>query len=326
MPKTNTTPALRQRLRSQITPFGGWPPDKQCFPVGWQPSPLTFEEIVDALRPAIINDLLFFRKLDQQYIGDLLQQGWLRLWQALHENASLLATMTLRKAADFVSNRCGATVLKDYLKRYKSYHALSRWNDPGTDVYEEHITAIVIGSSLKSTVPGRHALFTRQADLLIDITAALREVADWCQDNLKKLAALYYITTGVGEADAGRIAGLPVRQYEGRKPRCAALQYWVRAVSTRLRETLANYQPLEPDRHSWRRQIKAGDLEPVVQLAIKYANDAQKLLALYALTTQVGLQTIVKELGANESALWYAMKGLRKELRVMYARSALGRA
>ena len=35
---------------------------------------------------------------------------------------------------------------------------------------------------------------------------------------------------------------------------------------------------------------------------------------------------IVKELGVDESKLWYAMKQLREELRCLYARRELGRA
>lgn len=313
----------RRYWRDKITPFGGWPPEKQTFPVSWKPNPVGFAEIMDDLTLLVTRDLRYFRRMAPKHIPDLLQQGWLRLWEALKENSQLLATMSCRKAADFVSNRAGATTLRDYFKRYTSYHQLSRWDEENTDNYEDSITEIVIGASLKSTNGRGHALFTRSLDILIDIEAAIRKVAAWCGSDLRKLAAFYYVTTSVSQADAGRIAGLPLHAYEGRQPRCAALAHWVKQVLERLREAFASYRPREPHCHLWREQLKAGDTKPVIQLAEKYAAEPDKLLALYVLTTQVALQTVVKELGVDESALWYAMKKLRQELRFLYARRLL---
>lgn len=313
-------------ISERITPFGGWPPERKRFPTGWKGIPETFEEIMDDLRLHIVNELVYFRRIARHYISDLLQQGWLRLWEALQENASLLASMTCRKAADFVSNRCGTTTFRDYLNRYDRYHEISRWDEADADVFEDSITEIVMGPSLHSTEIGKHALFTRKTDMIIDITAAIREVAEWCGDDMRKLAALYYVTTSVSQVDAGRLAGLPIEEREGRNPKCSRMQYWSKLVLERLQEALAAYKPIEPNCNIWKEQLKAGDTAPVVALAQKYANDSHTLLALYVLTTSVGLHTVVSELGANESALWYAMKKLRQELRCMYARRVLGRA
>lgn len=317
MLKTTTLP--RQFWQNKIIPFGV-SPEAQCFPVGWTTYPQNFEEITDTLRPQILKDLLYFRKISREYISDLLQQGWLRLWQALHKNMYLLAQMTCLKAADFVVNRCGATQLRDYIRRYDSYHTLSNWADPDADVYEDTITEIVTGSSLKSTHIERHARFTRIVDRLLDVKAAIHKVAVWCADDIRKLAALYYLTTSVSQTDAGRIAGLPVVERKGRKPRCFQMQHWCKLVLARLQEELGNYKPIEPTKNDWRESLKAGNTEPVVELSYKYTDQPDRLLALYALTTGVARQTIVDELGANDSGLWYAMKQVRQELRCMYAR------
>ena len=160
--------------------------------------------------------------------------------------------------------------------------------------------------------------FSHTVDRLLDIQQAIGQVANWCGDDLRKLAALYYVTTSVSQVDAGRIAGLPIYLSDGRW-RCQSLRRWIKQVLHRLQETLQLYQPLTPNRHAWREQIKQGNTQPVQALAIKYADDPFKLLSLYVLTTRVARDTIVRELGVNDSKLWYATKQLRHELRCMYA-------
>lgn len=314
-----TVTSAREFWRSQIIPFGK-EPSEQKFPVGWTKPLQTFEQITDVLRPFILKDLLYLRKIKHEYVGDLLQQGWLRLWQVIKENSFFLAEMTCLKAANFVANRCGSSVLHDRLKRYISYHTLSKWSDPDTDVYEDSITDIVIGSSLKSTRIGDYALFTWRTDRFIDIERAIRNVAEWCGDDLRKLAALYYLTTSVGQTDAGRIAGLPIVEQKGRQPRCFQMRHWCKVVLARLKEELGNYQPVEPNRDDWKQCLNEGNTQPVVELAHKYADQPDRLLALYVLTTRVSRQAVVEELGVNDSALWYATKQLRQELRWSYAR------
>lgn len=82
---------------------------------------------------------------------------------------------------------------------------------------------------------------------------------------------------------------------------------------------VGNYRPIEPDKHYWKDCLKAGQFEPMIPLAEKYAGDGDKLLALYGLTTCISRQTLVEELGVEERLLWYAMKLLRKESRCSYA-------
>jgi hypothetical protein len=155
-------------------------------------------------------------------------------------------------------------------------------------------------------------------DSFIDLEQAICQVADWCGDDQRKLAALYYITTSVSQVDAGRIAGLPIQVSDGRL-RCHRLRYWVKLVLQQLQAVLKEYRPLEPDRNDWQNQLKNGETQPVVILAKKYADDSFKLLALYLLTTRVARDTAVRELGIDESKIWYAMKQLRQELRCLYA-------
>lgn len=319
MLQNTITPDIRQLVRSQITPFGGSPPDQKTFQVGWTSAPRTFEQITDELRPQIVKDLLYFKKMERYYIADLLQQGWLRLWEALHQNRKFLEGLTCQKAADFVTNRTGSTTMRDYLNRYDSYHNISRWNDPDAGLYEDNITEIVIGSSVKSTGRGRHALFTRITDRLVDIEAAIRQVAEWCMDDIRKLAALYYLTTSVTQVDAGQIAGFPVTTTKSNRRRCKGIQHWTRVVLRQLKLAFANYKPFEPNRNAWRDELKAGKTEPVLQLAQQYENEPTKLVALYVLTTRVARETMVKECGVNDSQLWYATKQVRQELRRLYA-------
>ena len=319
MLQINTTSISRQQIRTKIEPFGGRSPDQKQFIVGWHSSPLTFPEIMSELKGAVIKDLRYFRKLDTQYIPDLLQQGWLRLWQALHDDNTFLASLPRIKAINFVTNRCGVSKLKSYLTRYSSYHSFIAWGDTESDNYEESITEIVIGSSLKSSGKPGHALFTRTVDRLIDIATAIRQVAQWCSDDIRKLAALYYITTNVTQTDAGQIAGLPLQTRANRNPTCHGMRHWTKLVLQQLRDALKHYLPIEPNLDYWKEQIKAGNFDPVIELAHKYEGDTNKLLALYCLTTSVTRATLVAELGVMDGPLWYAIKQLRQELRCMYA-------
>lgn len=322
MPNPNTKTERSKTIRARIVPFGGMPAaqQNQCFAVGWHPQPLTFQQIMEAIRDKIVKELVYFRKVARQHLPDLLQQGWLRLWQVLQENPHFLAEHSRLAAADYVSNRCGTSTLRSYLQRYASYHEISRWHEPDSINFEDNITDIVIGSSLKSTGRGRHALFARKVDIHLDIACAIRDVAAWCGDNIKKLAALYFITTSVSQADAGRIAGLRINKPKGRKPRCVALQYWARQVLERLQTVLASYRPIEPNRHNWRDCLKEGQVEPVIALAKEYIDEPRKLLALYSLTTQVSTETIIQELGVDACALKYAQECVRHDLRYRYAR------
>lgn len=320
MLQTTTTLSNRQRIRRLIEPPDGWSPGQKPFKVGWCTHPLTFPEIMADLKSNILKALKYLRKMAPQYFPDLLQQGWLRLWKALHEDDQLLANMSHFEAVNFVSNRCGASNIRSYLVRYGSYHDFTEWEHSQNDVYEDHITEIVIGSSLKSSGRSKHALFTRTVDRIIDIAKAIRQVADWCGDDIRKLAALYYVTTKVNQADAGRIAGLKIYKPKDRNHRCQGLYRYSKMVLDKLREVLQEYLPIEPNRDHWKDQIKAGNLEPVVKLAQKYTNDADKLLGLYCLTTNVGRETLVKELGLKDGTFWYTVDQLRQELRWMYAR------
>jgi len=308
-------------IRAKIIPFEANPIDKQSqtFKVGWHPQPLTFNEIMDAIRNIITKELVYFRKVARQHIPDLLQQGWLRLWKVLQEDPQFLAERSRLAASDYVANRCGSSTLQYYIKRYTSYHQFSNWSQPDSEVFEDNITDIVIGSSLKSTGHGQHALFTRKVDLFLDIAHAIQEVAQWCGDNLKKLSALYFITTSVSQVDAGRIAGLRINKPKGRKPRCVALQYWAKQVLERLQDVLASYRPIEPNRNYWRECIKEGLFDPVIEVAKRYADKPDRLLALYTLTTRVSTGTIIEDLGVNHCAFKYAVECVRKELRCLYA-------
>lgn len=321
MNKNNISSTLRKSIRRHITPFNAQIVDTpaKTFAVSWHPHPLSFPQIMEALSETIVKELVHYRKVARQDIPDLLQQGWLRLWQDLQANPQLLTERSRLKAADYISNRCGSSTLQYYLKRYSSYHELSRWHETDSKVFEDSITDIVIGSSLKSTSHSRHALFARKVDIHLDIAGAIRQVADWCGDNLKKLAALYFITTSVEQVDAGRIAGLKVEERKERKPRCPALQYWVRKVTKQLQTVLASYRPIEPNRNYWRDCLKTGELQPVKQLAEKYADEHIKLLALYTLTTCVSCKTLVENFGVCVHKLRYAVEQLRYELRCLYA-------
>lgn len=321
MTKGNTETDYSKAIRAKITPFGAMPAEKhsEAFEVGWHSQALTFTEIMDTIRETIIKELVYFRKVARQDIPDLLQQGWLRLWSALQEDPQLLAERSRLATSDYVANRCGSSTLQYYLKRYTSYHQFTNWSQPDSRVFEDNITEIVIGSSLKSSGHGAHALFTRKVDIHLDIARAVQDVAIWCGDNIKKLAALYYLTTSVAQVDAGRIAGLKIKTAKGRKPRCVALQYWAKQVLERLQEAFATYQPIEPNRHHWRECVNNGELDPVIELAQKYADKPDRLLALYNLTTQVSTTTIVEELGVDHCKFKYATECVREELRALYA-------
>ncbi|MEO1163710.1 MAG: hypothetical protein AAFV98_08010 [Chloroflexota bacterium] len=321
--KGNTETRWSKAIRAHVRPFEAMPiaKENQTFVVGWHPEPLAFMAIVEAIKKSITTELVYYRKVPRQDILDMLQQGWLRLWQDLQENPQLLSDKSRLATSDYVANRCGSSNLLYYYKCYTSYHGLSKWSEPDSEVFEDKITDIVIGSSsLKSTGRGKHALFTRKVDIYLDISRAIQEVAEWCGDNIKKLAALYFVTTSVHQVDAGRIAGLKIEERKGRKPRCVGMQYWSKIVREKLQEVFSSYKPIESNKYYWRECIKKGELDPVIALAEKYADDPSRLLALYTLTTQVSKTTILNELGVSLYAFKYAVGRVRQELRCLYAR------
>jgi len=271
------------------------------------------------LRSLIVADLKGRRRIKQDHIPDLLQQSWLRLWSELYTNPGLFANMPKTIAACYIANRCGATTYMDYLKRYDSYHDLFQAADPNSEPFEDTITEIVIGSSVKSSGRPGHASFTRNVDILIDIEKVMWEMAAWCGDDRRKLVALYYVTTSVRGTDLNLLMGGSVTKAPGRSPRSNNLTYWARVVKKKLQEVMADYKPIEPNRHFWRTCLERGETEPIVELAKKYANNNMRLLALYSLTTRVSIETIVKELGVNREALRYAAKRVRQDLRWIYA-------
>ena len=141
------SPSNRACIRRQIIPFN---PSALTFCVGWSNNLLTFEQITESLRPKIAQELLGFRKMERQYLEDLLQQGWLRLWQALQDNPRLLAEKTLQKSANFVTNRCGTSTLLAYLRRYDRLPFMSQWQDPHGDAVEDCISDLQVTASLQS--------------------------------------------------------------------------------------------------------------------------------------------------------------------------------
>lgn len=312
-----TTPQVERPLwHGKIVPYSGRSTENSLFPVSWNACLVPFDSIIKDLSSLIVADLKGRRKIRQDHIPDLLQQSWLQLWRELHTNPRLLAKMPKQVAAGYVANRSGATTYMNYYKRYGSYHDLPERN---SEPFEDSITEIVIGSGLKSSGKPGHALFTRHVDIFIDIEKVMREMAAWCGNDIRKLVALYYVTTSVRGTDLSLLMGGSVSKAPGRSPRSSNLTYWSRVVKRRLQEVLADYKPIEPNTHFWRKCLEQGHTQPVVELAIKYANNRMRLLALYTLTTSVSVETLVTELGVNREALRYAVKRIRRELRWMYA-------
>lgn len=317
MLQATTTQDFRQQIRARIVPYSE-KPRARTFVVGWHSIPQTFEQIIEDLKPLIVRELIAHRRIQRHHLPDLLQQGWLRLWQALHENSNFLARMYRLATADYVANRCGTSTHLSYLRRYSSYHDFDEWNS-ASDNYEESVTNIVIGSSVRSTGGKGHALYTRRIDMILDIQSAIGQMVQWCGDDMRKLIALYYVTTSVRQADVAHLVSDNLTQCEGRKPQSGVLKYWTKRTLSELRALLEMYKPFEPDKDYWRVCVGEGDLEPVRKLAEKYADDETRLMALYLLTTSVSLPTVVSELGLDENVLRYAMKRVRHELRWMYA-------
>lgn len=114
--KDSTEPDWSKAIRAHVRPFGAMPVEKETetFSVGWHPEPLGFMAIVEAIQKSITTELVYYRKIPRQDIPDMLQQGWLRLWQDLQDDPHLLSDKSRLATSDYVANRCGSSNLLYY--------------------------------------------------------------------------------------------------------------------------------------------------------------------------------------------------------------------
>lgn len=176
----------REAIRAQIRPLRR----QQHYPTGWN-GDMSFEAICAALTPSINRLMRYYRYVDVD-IPDMIQHGFLRLWEELVKQPDLLSGMDQGGAVKWVMYRSGSSHYKKFYRREMYLEELATrsgdLDDFIIDGYERGFYT-------------HHARYTEAVDLRLDI------MAEKYQHSRAHLIALYYITTGVGLEDAASLAG-----------------------------------------------------------------------------------------------------------------------
>jgi hypothetical protein len=153
------------------------------------------------------------------------------------------------------------------------------------------------------------ATWATKVDEHLDITAAITAVVEECGDDIKRLVALYILTTSVDATAALAAHGL------------AHSQVYVRMAEIRLKlqTLLADYAPLKS--RTWEERYKAGEVEPLMQVVERYRDTPLALKAIDTLTngTKV-LQVVATE--KERKMVTYYRKKCRQQIAAAYGQAA----
>ncbi|MEM9951062.1 MAG: hypothetical protein AAF846_05650 [Chloroflexota bacterium] len=283
-------------IRRHIRPF-----PRECrYSTGWN-GEMTFAEIRDALMPNLNRLMRYYRRVDVD-IPDMIQDGFMRLWQELSENPALFADTDHGGAVKWVLNRTGASRYRRWFRRemYIEDH-LVRDNDPD----EMQINGLGTGYH------EGYAHFTRAVDLRLDICRAVEQCANKYQDSQPHLAALYYITTSVQCEDAAMLAE------RGGKKR----NWWLTSVVKPVREEL--YRALDrypPKKIRWQDKFDAGNDVPFLRVlsAYKEKGDERMCTTLTHLQEGKRRKDLMQELDIPMSTVGYLRRVAYRELDRVY--------
>ena len=290
----------RARIRAKIRPF----PTEQRYPTGWGDE-LTFEEICEALTPSINRLMRYYRYVEVD-IPDMIQHGFMRLWEELSKQPDLLADKDQGGAVKWVMYRSGNSHYKKFYRREMYAEDLAtRSGDPDEFLIDGH----------EGGFHTHHARYTEAVDRRIDIEQAMSQMAEKYQDSPEHLAALYYITTSVAVDDAARLAGR-----EGTKK-----SWWLTSIVKPMREELIELLGLSrPSKRSWQEKVQAGDKQPLLKLVEKFEEEGNDRMAetVRGLAENQSTKAMMDKLELPKSHIHYLRRKAHKELNEAYGISA----
>jgi hypothetical protein len=184
-----------QRIREQIRPY------RTSYPTGWAGGRSLEQLIAD---PQVKRGA--YAKLNQLGVAyydqdDVFQQGIIRLWQKLAEEPDLLVDKGPIWTGIYIAFSGNP---KSFLRRQQKQR---RFTDPDFDwnTADEHLP--LAGQN------GHHAEWSRVIDDEIDLALKMEMLAQRYQDDLRRLLALYALTTSVYAKDVAPVAGLHPKNF-----------------------------------------------------------------------------------------------------------------
>jgi DNA-directed RNA polymerase specialized sigma24 family protein len=229
-------------------------PNEQTYPTGWL-GEATFAQIHDDLIPNMGRLLRYYRK-PTTYIPDLLQSAFMRLWQDMVAEPTLLADATKGDALRLVLNRVRTPYFIRRLSQREVYleELAERSGEPDAFIIE----------GFEGRYYKDHAEFARAVDIRIDFEQVIAQMAEKYADSQPHLAALYYITTDVSLKEAAALAG-----------RSGSKQaWWQTSIVKPRREELAELlQMFVPTRLNWKKKFIGGNREPFEKLVEYHRQD-----------------------------------------------------
>ena len=167
-------------------------PNGRLFETGWA-GKLTFEQIAEELSPKVSRQLNSYGLYGQD-IPESIQNGLMKLWEQLLETPDLLTEVNYMDAVWKVFAGSNSMWYLRYHNRYKTYTDIEF--DHGYEVEEFGVYRMHRGPDWWS-VTERWASFASKVDFRLDITEAMKIIAEEYDDDMKGLIALYIVITNV---------------------------------------------------------------------------------------------------------------------------------
>ena len=288
--------ARRARIRAQIRPF----PKEQHYPTGWNGA-MTFAQICAALTPSINRLMRYYRYVDVD-IPDMIQHGFMRLWEELSQQPELLADKDQGGAVKWVMYRSGSSHYKKFYRREMYLEDLAtRSGDPDEFIIEGYEGNFYTG----------HARYAEAIDQRIDIAQVMDFMGEKYQYSRAHLAALYYITTSVALEDAAALAGR-----DGTKR-----AWWLTSIVKPMRAELCDLLGLaRPGQSTWQEKVRAGDATPLLHLVERFetAGDQRMATILRGLADNDSTKTMMEQFDLPKSHVHYLRRKAHQELNRAY--------
>ena len=282
---------IRNKIRKQIKPL----PKGRLFPTGWN-GELTFEQIAEEVSPKVSRMLKSYGLYGQD-IPESIQNGLMKLWEQLLEIPDLLAETNYMGAVWKVIAGSNSTWYLRYHNRYKTYTDVEF--DRGYEVEEFGISGMH-GRSDWWSVAERWSWFASKVDFRLDITEAMKTIAEEYDDDMKGLIALYIIVTSIEPMETIATFGHPKSMVYER----------MKGIRDRLQRLLKEYEPITP--RTWRERFEAGEVEPYLQVVEHYQDKPLALAALYTLTTDTKVKHYAKDNNERKMIIYYRKKCLKR--------------
>jgi len=291
---------MSKSIRSKIRPM----PNGRVFETGWA-GKLTFEQIADDLSPKVSRQLHSYGLYGQD-IPESIQNGLMKLWEQLLETPDLLAETNYMGAVWKVIAGSNSTWYLRYHNRYKTYTDIEA--DRGYEVDEFGVYGMHNRQDWWS-VTERWASFASKVDFRLDITEAMKIIAEEYDDDMKGLIALYIVITDVEPLATIATFGHPKSMVYER----------MKGIRDRLQRLLKEYEPIAP--RTWQERLEAGEVEPYLKVVEHYRDTPLALAALYTLTTDTKVKHYAKNNNERKSIIYYRKKCL-KRIEAAYGQAA----